>query len=173
MVVLSMQSLVGSAKNSAEVQLFDLSATCQGYALRVAGESADLHDLDQCKLPISSHTNHSLFLGVCSMTDFDPRHTLTALAAEYAARADAIRHDLARSHSPDFAEQAQQRQNDEVLEALLAEAELAKRQVAHAQERLVEGRYGQCLRCMAPIASARLQAMPAAEFCLACADQVA
>lgn len=45
----------------------------------------------------------------------------------------AILHDLARSHSADFAEQAQQRQNDEVLEALLAEAEAGMRQVELAQ----------------------------------------
>jgi RNA polymerase-binding transcription factor DksA len=106
------------------------------------------------------------------MTTFDPRSRLATLAAEYAARANAIRHDLARTHSADSAEQAQQRQNDEVLEALLAEAELAQRQVAHAQVRLAEGMYGQCLRCGLPIAPARLRAMPAAEFCLACADQV-
>ena len=105
------------------------------------------------------------------MSNFDPSSCLATLAADYAARANAIRHDLRRSHSADFAEQAQQRQNDEVLEALLAEAEAAQRQVAHAQERLAAGRYGQCLACAQPIAAARLQAMPMAEYCLACADQ--
>ena len=105
------------------------------------------------------------------MTIFDPRSCLASMAAEYAARANAIRQDLRRSHSPDFAEQAQQRQNEEVLEALLAEAEVAQRQVAHAQERLAAGQYGQCLRCAEAIAPARLQAMPMAEFCLACADR--
>jgi RNA polymerase-binding transcription factor DksA len=104
------------------------------------------------------------------MTTFDPRSCLATLASEYAARANSIRQDLRRSHSPDFAEQAQQRQNDEVLEALLAEAEAAQRQVAHAQERLAVGNYGQCLRCAEPIAPARLQAMPMAEHCLVCAD---
>ncbi len=104
------------------------------------------------------------------MTSFDPHSRLATLAAEYAARAEAIRHDLARTHSADFAEQAQQRQNDEVLEALLAEATTAQRQVALAKMRLAEGSYGQCLRCGQPIAPARLQVMPAAEFCLGCAD---
>jgi RNA polymerase-binding transcription factor DksA len=104
------------------------------------------------------------------MTTFDPRSSLATLACEYAARANSIRQDLRRSHSADFAEQAQQRQNDEVLEALLAEAEAAQRQVAHAQERLDAGNYGQCLRCAAAIAPGRLQAMPMAQYCLACAD---
>ncbi|MCY1532805.1 RNA polymerase-binding transcription factor DksA [compost metagenome] len=104
------------------------------------------------------------------MPAFDPHAALDALLAEYSARASAIRQDLARSHSPDFAEQALQRQNDEVLEALLAEAEAALRQVGLAKLRLAEGTYGECLRCGEPIERARLQAVPAAEFCLKCAD---
>ena len=81
------------------------------------------------------------------------------------------RHDLARSHSADFAEQAQQRQNDEVLEALLAEAEAGMRQVELAQRRLAEGRYGVCQCCAEAINPARLEAMPAAEHCLNCAGK--
>ena len=48
------------------------------------------------------------------------RDVLDALLHDYTVRVEAIRRDLSRSHSADFAEQAQQRQNDEVLEALLA-----------------------------------------------------
>ncbi|NQD95197.1 TraR/DksA family transcriptional regulator [Pseudomonas sp. CrR25] len=105
------------------------------------------------------------------MPAFDPRATLDALLAEYSARANAIRRDLARSHSPDFAEQALQRQNDEVLEALLAEAEAGMRQVGMAKLRLAEGRYGECLGCGESIEPARLQALPAAECCLRCAER--
>ncbi|AYC34350.1 TraR/DksA family transcriptional regulator [Pseudomonas cavernae] len=104
------------------------------------------------------------------MTAFDPRAALDALMAEYSARANAIRSDLARSHSPDFAEQALQRQNDEVLEALLAEAEAALLKVGKAKLRLADGSYGECLRCGEPIEARRLQILPAAEYCLACAD---
>lgn len=105
------------------------------------------------------------------MSAFDPQAALDALLAEYSARASAISQDLARSHSPDFAEQALQRQNDEVLEALLAEARAGMRQVGLAKLRLAEGTYGDCQRCGEPIEPARLQALPAAEFCLRCADQ--
>lgn len=105
------------------------------------------------------------------MPVFDPQTALYALLNEYSARANAIRKDLARSHSPDFAEQASQRQNDEVLEALLAEAEAGMRQVGLAKLRLAEGQYGQCLRCGEAINPARLQVMPATEYCLSCADQ--
>jgi RNA polymerase-binding transcription factor DksA len=104
------------------------------------------------------------------MPAFEPRAALDTLLAEYSARAKAIRQNLASSHSPDFAEQALQRQNDEVLEALLAEAETAMRQVGMAKLRLDEGLYGECLRCGEMIEPARLQALPAAEFCLRCAD---
>ena len=104
------------------------------------------------------------------MSAFDPATALETLATEYAARA-AIRRDLARSHSPDFAEQAVQRQNDEVLEGLLAEA-AGMRQVGLARLRLAEGRYGQCERCGEAIEPARLAALPAAEYCLRCADLV-
>lgn len=104
------------------------------------------------------------------MPAFDPHTVLSNLLGEYRARANAISQDLARSHSPDFAEQALQRQNDEVLEALLAEAEAAMRQVGLALLRLAEGQYGLCLRCGETINPARLQALPASEFCLACAE---
>ena len=103
------------------------------------------------------------------MSAFEPAAALQALEQEYQQRADAIRRDLGRSHSADFAEQAVQRQNDEVLEALLAEAESGLLAVRHARVRLEEGRYGQCLGCGEPIRLPRLQAMPAAELCLACA----
>ncbi|WP_079203230.1 TraR/DksA family transcriptional regulator [Pseudomonas sp. CC6-YY-74] len=106
------------------------------------------------------------------MSAFDPQAALDALFVEYSARAKATRRDLARSHSPDFAEQALQRQNDEVLEALQAEAEAGMRQVGMAKLRLAEGTYGDCLRCGEPIEVARLQVLPAAEYCLACADHV-
>lgn len=104
------------------------------------------------------------------MADFDPRAALDALAAEYSQRAAAIRRDLGRTHSADFAEQAQQRQNDDVLRALLAEAEAGMRQVGLARLRLADGSYGLCQRCGESIEDKRLRALPAAERCLRCAD---
>ncbi|SDT25534.1 TraR/DksA family transcriptional regulator [Pseudomonas oryzae] len=99
----------------------------------------------------------------------DPRSALEALAAEYAARAEAIRRDLARPSAAGFAEQAVQRQNDDVLRALLAEAEDGLRQVAQARERLAAGRYGTCRLCGESIPPARLAALPIAELCASCA----
>ncbi|MBC9252264.1 conjugal transfer protein TraR [Pseudomonas alcaligenes] len=107
------------------------------------------------------------------MTSFDPHAALDQLFAEYSKRASSIRRDLGLPHQADFAEQAQERQNDEVLEALLAEAEAGLRQVGLARLRLAEGSYGECQRCGEPISPARLAVLPAAEFCLACADKTA
>ncbi|BAU72523.1 TraR/DksA family transcriptional regulator [Metapseudomonas furukawaii] len=104
------------------------------------------------------------------MTTTDPRAALDALIAEYSTRANSIRQDLASSHSPDFAEQAVQRENDEVLEALLAETEAALRRAGLAKLRLADGSYGYCQRCGEPIEPARLAVLPAAEYCLGCAD---
>ncbi|WP_417701115.1 TraR/DksA family transcriptional regulator [Pseudomonas sp.] len=98
------------------------------------------------------------------------RDVLDALLHEYTTRAEAIRRDLGRSHSADFAEQAQQRQNDEVLEALLAEAEHGLLLVGQARQRLADGRYGECLCCGEPIEAARLAVLPVAEYCLGCAQ---
>ncbi|MGA4472677.1 TraR/DksA family transcriptional regulator [Ectopseudomonas chengduensis] len=100
------------------------------------------------------------------------RDVLDALLHDYTTRAEAIRRDLGRSHSADFAEQAQQRQNDEVLEALLAEAEQGLLLVRQAKQRLAEGRYGECLCCGEPIEAERLAALPVAEYCLRCAEDL-
>ncbi|MWV11789.1 TraR/DksA family transcriptional regulator [Pseudomonas sp. R-28-1W-6] len=104
------------------------------------------------------------------MSTFDPQCALDQLFAEYSKRANSIRRELGLPHQADFAEQAQERQNDEVLEALLAEAEAGLRQVGLARLRLAEGSYGECQRCGEPISPARLAVLPAAEFCLRCAD---
>ena len=43
--------------------------------------------------------------------------------------------------------------------------------VERAAQRLAEGTYGRCLRCGGPIPVERLEALPAAETCLACASR--
>lgn len=52
------------------------------------------------------------------------------------------------------------------LDAARAMEELA--QVLAARRRLQEGHYGQCTECGKPIDLRRLEALPAAAFCLAC-----
>jgi len=100
---------------------------------------------------------------------FDPGKALERLQQDYSQRAEAIRGDLGQLHDADAVEQAGERQNDEVLHALLAEAEAGLRQVEQARQRLAEGCYGLCRRCGQPVEPARLAALPVAELCLHCA----
>jgi len=104
------------------------------------------------------------------VTTFDPAIALEKMSVEYRDRIEALRQDLARSHSTDSAEQAVERENDEVLEALLSESEAALRKVEKARERLHEGVYGQCSKCGEAISVGRLAVMPMAERCVQCAD---
>jgi RNA polymerase-binding transcription factor DksA len=105
------------------------------------------------------------------MTQFDPDVTLQSLSSEYLQRAAALRRDLAREHDHDWAEQAQERQNDDVLRSLLIETEEELRLVGLARQRLAQGSYGECVRCGEPIEPARLRVKPAAECCLSCANR--
>jgi RNA polymerase-binding transcription factor len=57
------------------------------------------------------------------------------------------------------------------LQGLLAGARRDLDAVERAAQRLAAGTYGQCLRCGAPIPAERLEALPAAETCLACASR--
>jgi DnaK suppressor protein len=53
---------------------------------------------------------------------------------------------------------------------LLEQARAELRALDAAGERLAAGTYGTCLRCGEPIASGRLDALPAATRCIRCAD---
>ncbi len=102
----------------------------------------------------------------------DPRARLETLQAEYQRRIDGIRADLQHREQPvsaDFAEQVTEGENDDVLRALLLEAESELARVQSALQRLARGEYGRCVRCGAGIPPARLQALPQADTCPDCA----
>jgi DnaK suppressor protein len=71
---------------------------------------------------------------------------------------------------PDFAEQAVQVQNDEVVEALEQEVRDHLARVDHALERLHRGLGEVCERCEATIQPARLAALPDTTLCADCAN---
>lgn len=85
------------------------------------------------------------------------------------ARLSSLKSDASRSHSGDSAEQAQERENDEVVDAIGNETSLSIRVILAALERIENGTYGTCEACGEPIAEARLRAMPEATRCLGCA----
>ncbi|TVP93563.1 MAG: TraR/DksA family transcriptional regulator [Pseudomonadaceae bacterium] len=100
------------------------------------------------------------------------RQQLQDLRDEYATRGEKLRRDLSQAYPSDSAEQAQARENDEVMEALLAEADELLAQVDAAIERYQQGTYGVCTQCGERISDARLQALPVAQACIDCADQL-
>lgn len=97
------------------------------------------------------------------------RQRLQAQQQQYQQRIEALQRDLARAYPADSSEQAQERENDQVMEALLLEARESLAHTEAALQRLQDGCYGQCQACGGDIAEARLQAMPDALLCIGCA----
>lgn len=99
------------------------------------------------------------------------RQQLEARRDELLRRAQRIdRHRHREEPLPaDFADQATELENLDVLFALDREGRQALREVSAALARLEAGEYGTCMRCGGPIAKARLQALPTAETCMDCA----
>ncbi len=94
---------------------------------------------------------------------------LEAQLTELEARQERIAGDLAEPLSPDSSEQAVELEDDASLEgqAALIASEITS--VKRALARIEDGTYGECVRCGAEIASARLEARPEAALCIECA----
>ncbi|MGY0219020.1 TraR/DksA family transcriptional regulator [Endozoicomonadaceae bacterium StTr2] len=106
------------------------------------------------------------------MSRFDKfQQILTSRRTELETRLGKITRDVSKKASADWSEQAQERENDEVLDALGNETELELRQVVKALDRLSEGDYGICERCGVDIPEARLEIMPYAALCVKCANE--
>ena len=98
------------------------------------------------------------------------RAALVRSIGELRERLDRFCHEPAEAPiDPDFSEQAVQRENDEVLVQLQAETEKMLLDSERALARLDRGEAEHCSQCGAPIAAARLAAMPYANECLDCA----
>ena len=81
-----------------------------------------------------------------------------------------ITRDVTRKASADWSEQAQERENDEVLDALGNEAVTELRLIQKALERIEEGDYEICAGCGGDIPMARLEIMPYTDLCVKCAE---
>ena len=86
------------------------------------------------------------------------------------SRLASIKKDVTQSHSGDSAEQAQERENDEVVDAIGNETAQSIRILQAALARIEEGSYGYCESCGEAIAQGRLEAIPEATRCVRCAD---
>lgn len=105
--------------------------------------------------------------------DFDQlRADLARRRQELVDRLESIDKSIHHRDEPlsaDFAEQAVELENREVLEALDDDGWRDLRHIDGALKRIHEGTYGTCEQCGATIAPARLAALPATAICIDCA----
>jgi len=104
------------------------------------------------------------------------RENLLARRATLLNRFARITQDLRHARKPldaDWEEQAVERENDEVLDALgeATNAELVR--IEATLTRIDGGEYGVCEMCGREISIKRLQALPDASRCVVCAEKVA
>ena len=83
-------------------------------------------------------------------------------------RLASLKKDATREYSGDSAEQAQERENDEVVDAIGNETAQSIRAIRAALERIEGGSYGMCDSCGEEIGKARLKALPEATRCVGC-----
>ena len=103
------------------------------------------------------------------MTDVAKIKTnLEAKLRELTARAGQIDDELSQTGDDDWAEQATESEDDEVLEEV-GEVTLDEiREVKLALSRIDAGKYGVCAKCGSSIAKERLKALPYATKCVNC-----
>ena len=94
---------------------------------------------------------------------------LEARLHELRARLAKIEDELEQPVSERFAEQATEREDDEVLEDLGAAGAREIRMIEAALDRIANGRYGVCVSCGDDIGEERLNVLPQTPRCAACA----
>ena len=102
------------------------------------------------------------------------KQQLLDLRDEYNSKIGAIDADVHHKNEPvekDFAEQATQRENDDVLNALNQDAKHLVSQINSALHRIETGDYGICIECGADISEERLKIVPYAALCIKCAEK--
>jgi DnaK suppressor protein len=98
----------------------------------------------------------------------DLKHELERRLTSLQTRLANIKKDATQSHSGDSAEQAQERENDEVVDAIGNETALSISVIQAALGRIESDTYGACQSCGELISQSRLKAIPEATHCLGC-----
>ena len=96
---------------------------------------------------------------------------LRARLAQLQGRIKGINGELRTQLPADFEEQASDLENQDALQTMEDASLREIQQIEQALQRMADGTYGQCVRCGEPIAARRLEALPAAATCMACAEQ--
>ena len=105
------------------------------------------------------------------MSEFqEMRDYMLTRREELEKRLDAIKRDLSTELDSDFAEQAVEQENRDVLQQLGSEAEQEIAKINRALIRMDEGEYGYCADCAQAINPQRLKARPYSTRCLSCAE---
>lgn len=104
------------------------------------------------------------------MTYQELKEELEQRLAALQSRLASLKKDAAQAHSADSAEQAQERENDEVVDAIGNETRVSIRIIQTALEKINEGTYGACEGCGEDIGVDRLRAVPEATHCVDCAE---
>lgn len=97
------------------------------------------------------------------------KHELQHRLVELQGRLSSIKRDVSQAHSVDSGEQAQERENDEVVDAIGNETVASIGVIQAALERFENGTYGVCASCGEAIGQARLETIPEATRCVNCA----
>jgi RNA polymerase-binding transcription factor DksA len=103
------------------------------------------------------------------MSHYSLKQQLEERLAALRVRLSGLRSDAMQPHSEDSTERAQERENDEVIDAIGNETTASIRAILAALDRIESGTYGTCGNCGEVIGEARLKAMPEATRCLNCA----
>ena len=102
------------------------------------------------------------------------RKTLLERREELQKRVQNITDDVRHTAGPlssDFAEQAVERENEEVLDALGEAGRVELRQISRALARIDNGDYGTCVSCGEQIPWSRLDVLPISDHCVLCAEE--
>jgi len=90
---------------------------------------------------------------------------------ELLVRLESVKKDVTAAHSSDWSEQAQERQNDEVIQAIGNESRDELNKVGLALERIANREYTVCSQCGGDISLERLKAVPYTNLCIECASR--
>lgn len=99
----------------------------------------------------------------------DRKAYLKKRLAELDDRLHRIEDHLEETPNPDWEENAQESENNEVLEELGHVGADEVKRIKAALERIEAGTYGDCVKCGNEISQERLDLLPATPFCKDCA----
>jgi len=98
------------------------------------------------------------------------KKALQTKLAEMEKRLGGVTRDITKTLSSDFAEQATERENDDVLEEIARETQTSIHNLKAALQRIESDNYGICTICGEEIAEKRLDALPETTLCVNCAE---